>query len=63
MVLLSFANSSNQILAAGYGLSFWPVPLMAAIGPQVATQLGGTGKSIWFIPAWTLAISIVFMIW
>lgn len=52
-----------QILSLGYGLSFWPIPVMANIGGAVATEFGSPNKSIWFIPAWTLSITICFMIW
>jgi hypothetical protein len=47
----------------GYGLSFWPIPVMAAIETQIATSLGEPGKVGWFIPAWTLSITVCFMIW
>lgn len=53
----------TQILSMGYGLSFWPIPVMAAIGTQVATSFNTPEKGIWFIPAWTLAITVCFMIW
>ena len=51
-----------QILSMGYGLSFWPIPVMAAIGTQVATELGQPQKVGWIIPAWTLSITVCFMI-
>ncbi|TKA81099.1 hypothetical protein B0A49_00394 [Cryomyces minteri] len=50
------------ILSMGYGLSFWPIPTFAAIGGQVATELGEASKVIWFIPAWTLSITVCFML-
>ncbi|KAI9812935.1 MAG: hypothetical protein M1827_004453 [Pycnora praestabilis] len=50
------------ILSMGYGLSFWPVPLMAAIETDVAAELGAPEKYIWFIPAWTLSITVCFML-
>jgi hypothetical protein len=45
-----------------YRLSFWPIPVMANIGTQVATEVHAPLKSIWFIPAWTLSITVCFMI-
>ncbi len=47
----------------GYGLSFWPIPVMAAIESQIATSLGNPARAVWFIPAWTLSITVCFMIW
>ena len=46
----------------GYGLSFWPIPVFAAIQTEVATSLGDSNDSIWFIPAWSLAITVMFTI-
>jgi predicted MFS family arabinose efflux permease len=45
----------------GYGLSFWPIPVMAAIQSQIAAQTGSPEKVGWFIPAWTLSITVCFM--
>ena len=36
---------------------------MAAIETGVATELGNVARASWFIPAWTLAITVSFMIW
>jgi hypothetical protein len=36
---------------------------MAAIQTGVATELGDVGEVGWFIPAWTLSITVSFMIW
>jgi hypothetical protein len=47
----------------GYGLSFWPIPVMAAIESQIATNFGNPAQAVWFIPAWTLSITVCFMIW
>lgn len=52
-----------QILSMGYGLSFWPIPIMATIYSEVATSFGTPTKYIWFIPAWTIAITVCFMLW
>ncbi|KAI9878049.1 MAG: peroxiredoxin prx5 [Pleopsidium flavum] len=50
------------ILSMGYGLSFWPIPIMATIYSDVATSFGTPNKYIWFIPAWTIAITVCFML-
>ncbi|KIW35176.1 uncharacterized protein PV07_01890 [Cladophialophora immunda] len=50
------------IMAMGYGLCFWPVPVFAAIGSQVAAAKGDPDKASWFVPAWTLSITVCFMI-
>jgi hypothetical protein len=46
-------NLTGQILSLGYGLSFWPIPVMANIGGSVAAEFGAPEKYIWFIPVWT----------
>lgn len=51
-----------QILSMGYGLSFWPIPVMAAIQSQIAAEFGTPTAYIWFIPSWSLAITVCFMI-
>ncbi|KAI9741405.1 MAG: peroxiredoxin prx5 [Cirrosporium novae-zelandiae] len=51
-----------MILSIGYGLSFWPIPTVAAIGTMVSSDMGQPSGYIWFIPAWTIAITIGFMI-
>lgn len=53
----------TQILSMGYGLSFWPIPIMATIQSEIAASFGTSTKYIWFIPAWTLAITVCFMLW
>lgn len=50
------------ILSIGYGLSFWPIPLFAAIQGQVAAEFGTPTEYIWWIPAWSLAITVSFLI-
>ena len=55
-------DAVEQILSMGYGLSFWPIPVMSAIETQVATKLGNAERAIWFIPAWTLSITVCFML-
>ncbi|KAH8651209.1 fungal trichothecene efflux pump [Xylariales sp. PMI_506] len=46
----------------GYGLSFWPVPIFAAIQTNVAASFGTPNDYIWFIPSWSLAITVSFLI-
>lgn len=46
----------------GYGLSFWPIPVFAAIESQVAASFGTPTEYIWWIPSWSLAITVCFMI-
>ncbi|RFU26282.1 hypothetical protein B7463_g10045, partial [Scytalidium lignicola] len=50
------------ILSLGYGTSFWPIPVMAAVGSNIAAEFGNAGDAAWFIPAWTLSITVCFMI-
>lgn len=46
----------------GYGLSFWPIPVMAAIQSEIAASFDTPTEYIWFIPSWSLAITVCFMI-
>ncbi|KAL2793082.1 fungal trichothecene efflux pump [Aspergillus keveii] len=50
------------ILSCGYGLSFWPVPVVAAIGTMVSADMGDPNGYIWFVPAWTISITCAFLI-
>ena len=50
------------ILSMGYGLSFWPVPILAAIGGGVSASLGDPNGYVWYIPSWSLAITVCFLI-
>lgn len=50
------------ILSLGYGLSFWPIPVLAAIQTEIATSLGKSSDSIWYIPSWSLAITVCFLL-
>ncbi|KAL3463501.1 fungal trichothecene efflux pump [Aspergillus heterothallicus] len=50
------------ILSCGYGLSFWPVPVAAAIGTMVSADMGNPNGYIWFVPAWTISITCAFLI-
>ncbi|KAJ5775874.1 uncharacterized protein N7511_000885 [Penicillium nucicola] len=51
-----------SILSCGYGLSFWPVPVAAAIGTMVSADMGDPTGYIWFVPAWTISITCAFLI-
>ncbi|KAL5337483.1 fungal trichothecene efflux pump [Aspergillus crustosus] len=50
------------ILSCGYGLSFWPVPVVSAIGTLVSADMGTPNGYIWFVPAWTISITCAFLI-
>ncbi|KAL4989900.1 fungal trichothecene efflux pump [Aspergillus falconensis] len=50
------------ILSCGYGLSFWPVPVVSAIGTLVSADMGDPTGYIWFVPAWTISITCAFLI-
>ena len=50
------------ILSMGYGLSFWPIPVFAAIEADLAASLGNATDYIWFIPSWSLAITVCFLL-
>ncbi|KAF9739444.1 hypothetical protein PMIN02_000178 [Paraphaeosphaeria minitans] len=50
------------ILSCGYGLSFWPIPVMANIGGLIATSFDQPASYMWFIPAWTISITCCFMV-
>lgn len=36
---------------------------MATIESEIATSFNTPTKYIWFIPAWTIAITVCFMLW
>ncbi|KAJ6117927.1 hypothetical protein N7523_005678 [Penicillium sp. IBT 18751x] len=50
------------ILSCGYGLSFWPVPVVSVIGTFIAADMGDPSGYIWFVPAWTISITCAFLI-
>ncbi|PLN84044.1 MFS general substrate transporter [Aspergillus taichungensis] len=47
------------ILSCGYGLSFWPVPVMSAIGVTVSAELGDPAGYMWYIPLTALEICTI----
>ncbi|KAJ5874568.1 uncharacterized protein N7529_002998 [Penicillium soppii] len=51
-----------SILSCGYGLSFWPIPVVAAIGTMISADMGDSTGYIWFVPAWTISITCAFLI-
>lgn len=52
----------SQFLSLGYGLCFWPVPTVSSIGSLVSADLGDPNAYVWFVPAWTIATTVSFMI-
>ena len=50
------------MLAWSYGISFWIVPSMAAAQAVTATQLGDATKAAFYIPVYTMTVTIAFMI-
>ncbi|KAJ5470745.1 hypothetical protein N7530_008102 [Penicillium desertorum] len=52
----------SMILSCGYGLSFWPIPVVSAIGTMISADMGDPTGYIWFVPAWTISITCAFLI-
>lgn len=50
------------ILSSTFGLSFWPVPTTAAMMAKLAIQFGSPTASAWFVPAYTTANAIGFLL-
>jgi hypothetical protein len=50
------------ILSWSYGLSFWVVPPLSAAAGVVSTQLGDTSAQSFYVPIYTLTITVAFMI-
>ncbi|KAF4983581.1 hypothetical protein FZEAL_1031 [Fusarium zealandicum] len=51
-----------SILSLSYGISFWIVPSLSACQAGVATQLGDASKAAWYIPIYTMTVTMAFMI-
>ncbi|CAH0047858.1 unnamed protein product [Clonostachys solani] len=51
-----------SILACSYGISFWIVPALSACQAGVATQLGDATKQAWYVPIYTMTVTLAFMI-
>ena len=49
-------------LSMGFGLSFWPVPVMGNIGSSLSSELQNPSASAWFVPSWTIAVTTTYMI-
>lgn len=49
------------ILALSYGISFWIVPALSAAQAVVATQLGTPSDAAWFVPIYTMTVTLAFM--
>lgn len=43
-------NALFQFLSVGYGLCFWPVPTVAAVGTLVSADFGQPNAYVWFVP-------------
>jgi hypothetical protein len=56
------ADKTMQILSWGYGLSFIPVPVMAAVGGNISADLGDPTGYVWYISAWIISITVCFTI-
>ncbi|KAB5517489.1 fungal trichothecene efflux pump [Coniochaeta sp. 2T2.1] len=50
------------ILSWSYGVSFWIVPPLSAAMGVVSTQLGDPSAQAWYIPIYTLTITVAFMV-
>ncbi|KAI1864224.1 hypothetical protein JX265_008595 [Neoarthrinium moseri] len=50
------------ILSLSYGISFWIIPALSACQTQVATRLGNVTDQAFFLPIYTLTITIAFMV-
>jgi len=50
------------VLSSTFGLSFWPVPTTAAMMGRLAIQFGAPTSSAWYVPAYTTANSIGFLL-
>jgi len=49
-------------LSSTFGLSFWPVPTTSAMMAKLAIQFGDPQSSAWYVPAYTTATAIGFLI-
>lgn len=49
-------------LSSTFGLSFWPVPTTASMMAKLAIQFGDPTSSAWYVPAYTTATAIGFLI-
>jgi hypothetical protein len=49
------------ILAFSYGISFWIVPALSSCQGGVATQLGDVTQQAWYVPIYTMTVTLAFM--
>ncbi|KAJ5909066.1 hypothetical protein N7495_001748 [Penicillium taxi] len=52
----------SMVLSCGYGLSFWPVPVVSSIGTNISADMGNADGYVWFVPAWTISITCAFLL-
>jgi hypothetical protein len=50
------------VLSSTFGLSFWPVPTTAAMMGKLSIEFGAPTSSAWYVPAYTTANSIGFLL-
>jgi MFS family permease len=54
---------AKQVLAASYGISFWPVPFFSTIQSQMAVELGSeAAMGTWVTSVYSLSGTIAFMV-
>ncbi|KPM43644.1 hypothetical protein AK830_g2903 [Neonectria ditissima] len=51
-----------SILALSYGVSFWIVPSLSSCQAAVAAQLGDATQAAWYVPIYTMTVTMAFMI-
>ncbi|KAH7170110.1 fungal trichothecene efflux pump [Dactylonectria macrodidyma] len=51
-----------SILALSYGISFWIVPSLSSCQAGVAAQLGDVAQASWYVPIYTMTVTLAFMI-
>ncbi|KAH7162191.1 fungal trichothecene efflux pump [Dactylonectria estremocensis] len=51
-----------SILALSYGISFWIVPSLSSCQAGVAAQLGDATQASWYVPIYTMTVTLAFMI-
>ncbi|KAM5351110.1 hypothetical protein ACJ41O_003833 [Fusarium nematophilum] len=51
-----------SILSLSYGISFWIVPSLSACQAGVAAQLGDASQAAWYIPIYTMTVTMAFMV-
>lgn len=51
----------QKILAWSYGISFWIVPTYSGTMTVIATEMGDVSKAAWYIPVYTMCVTMAFM--